>query len=154
MKIGWTPGPLLPRNLSKRGQVEKANTEFKEIMKESLGKEGKTSRAALQPNPSPTAPLSRLEIGQVPGGMPQKNTVILEIEDLLDKVDFYVERLGDTSFPVKDLAPLINHLEERASALMDYSATGKLPAELGQIVSDLAVTISAEVEKFKRGDYI
>ena len=77
----------------------------------------------------------------------------LEIEQTLDLVGFYAEKLGDPSFSAQGLTPLVDHLEERMEFLRSVESRPGLPDRVRPIISGLTLTIGTEVAKFRRGDY-
>lgn len=87
-------------------------------------------------------------------GFNNGNAQILdELQDTLDLVDFYADKLGDSSVSANGLSPLIEHLEDRMEGLHNSGASSETPEKIRSIISDMTITIGSEIEKFKRGDY-
>ena len=154
MKIHWTEGPPISKAPSKDSGQKKPDVEFKKIMEQLLDNK-ETKQMPPDANTLPgLAAVSSVSMDPPPGKVPDTKALLGEIQDLLDNVEFYAQKLADSSISAKELAPLVTHLEQRTSELLKYTSTGKVSQGLGQIISDLALTISAEVAKFKRGDYV
>ncbi|UCG05265.1 MAG: hypothetical protein JSV83_15250 [Desulfobacterales bacterium] len=76
------------------------------------------------------------------------------IENLLDLLDDYRTKLADPNVTLKDIHPLVSILDrekERLSPLLE-----SLPADgnLKNILNHTLVTVSLEIMKYNRGDYI
>jgi hypothetical protein len=84
----------------------------------------------------------------------EKNQILDSLKETLDLVDFYTGKLADDSFPAENLSSLIDQLDERLATIKDMSSMEGVPEKLKPIISDVAVTIGTEVERFRRGDYI
>lgn len=85
--------------------------------------------------------------------IPGKEKVIGALQEALDLVDFYAGKLGDSTFSVNKMVPLVESLEERMETLRGMESMEGLPQGLQSVVSDLVVTLGTEIAKFKRGDY-
>ena len=82
-----------------------------------------------------------------------KMQMLREIQETLDLVDFYSQKLADSSIPITGLDNLISNLEGRLDTLQNMESSPRIPKQLKAVISDMAITIGAEVTKFKRGDY-
>ena len=85
--------------------------------------------------------------------IPDKRKMIDALQETLDLVDFYAGKLGDSSKDVTGLEPLIGHLEDRLETLRQMGSAPGIPEKLSPVISDMTITIGAEIERFKRGDY-
>jgi poly-D-alanine transfer protein DltD len=155
MKVYENLGPVLPispKNTHKNGAKE---DEFQQIMDQVQAGAMKSEETA---NPGSIAPQSLdvriLQRTEQPGSSTQvKQLVLNELRSTLDLVDFYAEKLGNTSLPVTDLDPLVEHLDERLKNLQNMESAKGLPDKLRPIVNDVVVTLGTEIAKFRRGDY-
>lgn len=83
----------------------------------------------------------------------EKQVVINELQETMDLVDFYASKLADPSRPLPTIDPLIGHLEQRLENLKAIESAPGLPDQLKPIISDMVITIGAEITKFKSGSY-
>ena len=86
-------------------------------------------------------------------GSDEKSLLLDSLKDTLDLIDFYAGKLADVSFPAENLSSVIDQLDERLTAIKDMSSADGMPEQLKPVISDIAVTIGSEIERFKRGDY-
>jgi hypothetical protein len=83
-----------------------------------------------------------------------KEKIVNDLQNTLDMVDFYSKKLADSSMSVSDLDPLVSHLEDRMGTLKDLESSSDTPEKVRPVISDMVITIGAEIAKFRRGDYI
>jgi len=83
-----------------------------------------------------------------------KREVLSGLKDTLDLVDFYAEKLADSSIPSDNLSPLVDQLEQRMDILKEMGTSSQIDDRLKTIISDVATTMGVEIERFKRGDYL
>jgi hypothetical protein len=83
-----------------------------------------------------------------------KEQILTSLKNTLDLVDYYSQKLADTSLSSDRLSPLVEQLEQSMDALKDLSATAGEDEKLKSIITDITGTVGVEIEKFKRGDYI
>jgi len=84
----------------------------------------------------------------------EKGVLLDSLKDALDLMDYYVGKLADNSFPADNLSSLIDQLQERLESIEGISSADAAPDKLKPILSDMVITISNEIEKFRRGDYV
>ena len=84
----------------------------------------------------------------------QKGQLLDSIKDTLDLIDFYAGKLSDESFPTENLSSLVDQLDERLGSIKEMSSMEGIPEKLKPVISDVAVTIGTEIERYRRGDYI
>ena len=84
----------------------------------------------------------------------EKDLVLGSLKETLDLVDFYAGKLADESFPAENLSSLVDQLDERLASIKDMSSMEGVPEKLKPVITDVAVTIGTEIERFRRGDYI
>jgi len=157
MKVNETSGHIQGPPVRKNRPGGGGDGTFQEIM-DQVSRQGSTAPG------SPSLPASvpvfdGVQILPGAGGVDAspataaRERVLQEIRDTLDVVDRYAAHLGNPSLSASDLRPLAEHLEGRLGGLRRMEADSELPGTLRSVVSDLAVTISAEMAKFGRGDY-
>ncbi len=84
----------------------------------------------------------------------EKDMVLDSLKETLNLIDFYAGKLADDSFPAENLSSLVDQLDERLASIKDMSSMEGVPEKLKPVISDVAVTIGTEIERFRRGDYI
>lgn len=86
---------------------------------------------------------------------PAKKDLLLDsLKETLDIIDFYATKLADESFPTENLSSLVDQLDERLGSIKDMSAMEGVPEKLKPVISEVAITIGTEIERFRRGDYV
>jgi len=83
-----------------------------------------------------------------------KEDVLNNLKDTLDLVDFYAEKLADSSLSSDNLSPLVEQLNERLNMLKEMESSTDMNDKLKTILSDVTTTIGVEIERFRRGDYL
>jgi hypothetical protein len=86
--------------------------------------------------------------------VPDKKEVLTGLKDTLDLVDFYAEKLADSTIPSDNLSPLVEQLEERMDILKEMGTSSQMDDRLKTVISDITTSMGTEIEKFKRGDYL
>jgi len=87
-------------------------------------------------------------------GSNEKIMLLDSLKNTLDMIDFYAGKLEDTSFPAEDLTSLVDQLDEKLSEIKGMSSMEGIPDKLKPVISDIAVTMGTEIERFRRGDYL
>lgn len=158
MKITETRHGQPPESsLKKTGNSSSTGTSFQKVM-EQMNHQGQASTTETK-GMSPALPPDGVQIIKGPepvhNSLPseRKEMVLRELGETLDMIDSYAAGLKNSSIPASDMKPLMEHLEGRMENLAHMQADPDLPEGLRTIISDLAVTIGAEVAKFERGDY-
>jgi hypothetical protein len=72
---------------------------------------------------------------------------------LLNTLDEYRNKLGDTTVPLDDIAPLVDRLEKERSDLVPSIHHLSERDSLKDILSNTVEFSSREIVRFKRGDY-
>ncbi len=93
------------------------------------------------------APVNMMPVSQ------EKRELLDSLNDTLNLIDFYAGRLGDKNIPAKDLESLVEQLDNRLESLRVIGEGSSVPEALRPVISDMTLTIGAEIEKFRRGDY-
>ena len=158
MKINESNGALI-ESQSKLNKNRNTDNEgsFQQIM-DQIASNGETTKKTLPLNINPVqiieSTTSVNHVNQLESETNIKNTLLDSLKETLDLVDFYVGKLGDTSFPAENLTSLIDQLDDKLMTIKNISSEESLPEQLRPVVSDIAVTIGSEIERYRRGDYI
>ena len=157
MKVYEDQAPLLHQTSKKVTKKGTQENDFQKIMDEKMvrfnSKDVQNGPSPIDPNISGVQILGGAQPIQNPPGAAVNQPALDEIQKALDLVDFYAEKLGNTSLPVTGLDPLVDHLEDRLAGLKDMASRPDLPDKLRPILSDVVMTMGTEIAKFKRGDY-
>lgn len=157
MKICEGQRPLLqPNTNNATGKVGQEGG-FQEIMEKKMSGSGDSESLGLSRNADPVVNAIQIpggvEIIQKPSGSCHTAPIIEEIRKTLDLIEFYAEKLRDSSLSIEGLDPLVDHLGERLDSLRGLESASGLPGELKSILSDVVLTMGTEIARFKRGDY-
>jgi hypothetical protein len=106
------------------------------------------------------APLQTTFINPLPGLQPASSSLsdhqfaANSIEDMINLLDRYREKLADPRITMKQIDPVIREMTREMENLTPV--LDSLPADEGlkNILNQTLVTISLEISKFYRGDYI
>jgi hypothetical protein len=110
---------------------------------------------AESPSSAPAAALGEIQASTFqPIEAPAKETLVSNTGSLLDLMDDYAHNLGNPSKSLKDIAPILDTINERATELLKQSQTLAPQDGLHRIASEVALTARMEVMKFQRGDYV
>jgi hypothetical protein len=77
-----------------------------------------------------------------------------QLEDLLKFMDEYRRGLADPGVRLKELNPLVDHLERRCQELTPVMESLSEDPELKDIFSRALAVSETEIMKFRRGDYL
>jgi AAA domain len=111
---------------------------------------------AGNPSSAPAAALGEIQASTFQSiEAPAKETLVSNAGSLLDLMDDYAQNLGNPSKSLKDIAPILDTINERATELLKQSQTlAPQDDSLHRIASEVALTARMEVMKFQRGDYV
>ena len=159
MKVYEGQGPILPKTSKPMKKNLHPGNGFNKIMEQIGAVDG---RKELATTGSENAQLvlngvnivSAADRVRETGDVSDKKMVMETLKETLDLVDFYASKLADSTLPANGLTPLIDHLEERLEILRDMESSTGMPEKMKPVISDLKITIGAEIAKFKRGDYL
>ncbi|WP_022664534.1 hypothetical protein [Desulfospira joergensenii] len=85
----------------------------------------------------------------------QSSIVTGETDKLLGLLDTLAAQLEDPGISLKSMAPVVEELNENASALLkETESLGQEESDLKEIATRTAVTAQNEYIKFQRGDYL
>jgi len=150
MKIIGTQGPHVTETSKQTAGSKSRKGDFKKIMEQAMNE--LRPNTAQAPDVMGTSMLGGLKpVGPTDSG-PAKAAVI-QVESMLNKLDYYANKLADHSIQISDLSPLMDDMESDIVVLEKMRSGSEIPPGLDKIVSDLVATITAEIEKFRRGDY-
>ena len=135
---------------SKTKALPPAGKEFGAILKETVKN---STTAGL-------APLQTTFINSLPGLQPASSSLsdhqfaANSIEDMINLLDRYREKLADPRITMKQIDPVIREMTREIENLAPV--LDSLPADEGlkNILNQTLVTVSLEISKFYRGDYI
>lgn len=124
--------------------------EFGSILEETIENSSKVATEAQKP---PTINnVSNVQFNTFP---PVKNIPIIEnIAKFLNILDEYQQKLGNSQFTLKDIYPLINHMEAEKENLIPVFDSLPDGDGLKDILNQALITSSVEIIKFNRGDYL
>jgi hypothetical protein len=157
MKVTETHRQLFNQHQKKVEKVADGGGDFQKMMEQLLPGEEKSETDTLNRPAGPVA--DGVQILQGTAGIEKSRAVnpghplVEEIRQTLDLVDFYAAKLGNDSLRIQDMSSLVGHLEDRLTHLRAMENHPGLPEKLKPIVSDLLVTVGAEIAKYRRGDY-
>lgn len=155
MKINEGKGIILSRDRTETRPGKSLDGEFQKIM-EQVARAGDNPKAVepniIDPllNGIKISPVNQIDNQSHPT---ERQLVINELQETMDLVDFYAAKLADPSRPLSTIDPLIGHLEQRMENLKAMESTPGLPDKLKPIVSDMVITIGAEITRYKSGNY-
>ena len=127
-----------------------AGKKFDAILKETVNSNATTRTAPLQttfikplpgPQPIPLAPSDHLYAAD-------------SIEDMINLLDGYREKLANPRITMKQLDPDIKEMTRGMENLAQVLESHPVDEGLRNILNRTMVTISLEISKFYRGDYI
>ena len=129
---------------------------FQEIMDQVASNREPNKALPLNINPVQIIdnPVAITSVNGAVSGINEKDMLLDSLKETLDLIDFYTGKLADDSFPAENLSSLIDQLDNRLSVIKDMSSVEGMPEKLKPVISDIAVTIGSEIERFRRGDYI
>jgi hypothetical protein len=84
----------------------------------------------------------------------QKDSIVDRVENLLNMLDEYQQKLKDPHFSLKEIDPLVKQMEKEKENLEPVLDSLVEDDGLKAILNQALVTSSLETIKFNRGDYI
>lgn len=84
----------------------------------------------------------------------EKTHIMNRVENFLDTLDEYHRKLGDPLVTLKDIHPLISHMEAQKEDLISSLSSISDGDKLKDILNRTLITSSVEIMKFNRGDYV
>lgn len=84
----------------------------------------------------------------------QKKELFQRVENLIDTLDQYREKLADPGASLKEIDPILQDLMDQKDALAPDMGALKDEDGLKPVLNQALVTVSLEVTKFKSGYYV
>lgn len=147
-------------HIEQQGKVNKNKSSdaesFQQIMDQmtASAETGKSLPLNINPVQIIDRPNAVMPVNESVPGTDDKKILLDSLKDTLDLIDFYAGKLGDASFPAENLSSLIDQLDDKLESIKGLSSADGMPEKLKPVISDIAVTIGTEIERFKRGDYV
>jgi hypothetical protein len=125
-----------------------ASGTFSEVLGQTLEKCGGTGESRPPLNPG------LCEIHFQPAEALKPFSPMDRLEGLLDLLNEYQVKLGDTGAPLKEMDPLIKRMEEEVQGLDPVLESLPESDELRGILNEALITASKEIIRFGRGEYV
>ena len=148
---------ILPHTISAGTEQQKtgagrgpAGSEFRDILEQAVSTSSKSEEGVMRLPPVQSIPTISFDPIQT---MDPKEDV-KRVEEFLDLLEVYNNRLGDGGSNLKDFSSLVSTMEKetaRITPLLDSLPDG---GRLKDILNRAVVTATVETIKFNRGDYI
>ena len=158
MKIYESGMPIIKQK-SKSIKLKETNDDFQRIMDCIDPRQG--NKKIITTEISEIKPIDGIKIihgtestGRVKEDNLTKEQLVRKIEDTLDLIDSYSKNLADISKPSSRLNTLVGHLEDRIVDLQKFESNPGTPERLKPFISEISITMGAEIAKFRRGDYL
>ncbi|VBB42442.1 hypothetical protein TRIP_B200582 [uncultured Desulfatiglans sp.] len=132
-------------------ECEKAERDFSKILESVLG--NPVCRGHAAPATVEMKGCSKVE-GVEPVPIERSSRLAWYLEDVLDVVENYAQTLADPACSLESIAPYINRMALEQEKI--WSLMNGLAAEDGlrEVAREVLVTLSAEMSRFERGDYV
>ena len=147
--------------IEQQGKVNKnvnsgTGASFQEVMDQMTSNRETDKALPLNINPVQIIdrPVSIVPVNGLESEANEKDILLNSLKDTLDLIDFYAGKLADDSFPAENLSTLVDQLDDRLTAIKGMSSVEGMPEKLKPVISDIAVTIGSEIERYRRGDYV
>ncbi len=146
------PGFLTPKisNNNHPKEHPSSGSDFRAILDGSIPTSDKTSSFSSNPLRSNFSP--PIEI--TPLSAIGKTNYIGKIEQFLTALDTYQQKLSDTEWTLKDLAPAISDMSSQKEMITEIYESLPDDEGLKQILNQALIISSVEIAKFNRGDYL
>ena len=139
---------LYPEKINKNKNAQ--GTDFGAVLKNEVEKSSE-----LKSGPQKMSPISSLSSIQLDMLSPAQNGSIIDrVENLLNVLDEYQQKLKDPHFSLKEIDPLVKQMEKEKENLAPVLDSLVEDDGLKDILNQALVTSSLETIKFNRGDYI
>jgi len=149
MKVNANP-EIVRGDYAVRNNADPKNTgsEFSTILEESL-KNGSNENTAVSQG-SKIEGISKTQFDILSKA---ENPAIGQVENYLNILDEYQEKLGNPDVPLKELSPLLDQMNAENGQLSSALDSLSDEDELKGIVNETLILSSLETIKFNRGDY-
>ncbi len=129
---------------------ENNGTEFSTIFKESLENAAETCGVSSKDYQVQMSGISRSQL-DIYGNT--ETSAVDQVEDYLNLLSEYQEKLGNPDVTLKELSPLVKQMTQEEERLTSMLASLSDGDNLKGIVNEALVLSSLESIKFNRGDY-
>jgi len=139
---------LYPDKINKNEKAQ--GIDFGAVLKNEVEKSSE-----LKPGPQKMPSISSISPLQLNMLSPSQNGSIIDrVENLLNVLDEYQQKLKDPHFSLKEIDPLVKQMEKEKENLAPVLDSFLEDDGLKDILNQTLVTSSLETIKFNRGDYI
>jgi hypothetical protein len=158
--------PKILDNVFLRPQQQEQNRQVKSSQVEDFAAllKGENEQKSLNPVPEgldegsaalwANSLLGKIQTEQATTALPGTTGVEDEIDGVLDVLEQYLSALGNPQVTLKEMAPLVDSLDQGASRLDKIASELSIDDPIKPITNDTAVLAAVEALKFKRGDYL
>ena len=157
MKINDPSAVINQQNGAAKKTQKKAEADFTKMLSQNIQELESSKAQGVELTGQTTMPLlyPAANIGPVNlNPTLNQDTALIKAESALDLVQRYREGLLDPSTTLNDLNSIIKSMEREAEELNTMMDGLEDEGELKSILSQLSVTMTVEVMKFNRGDYL
>jgi hypothetical protein len=151
-------GPIIPQSQKKQPKTESGDGDFRKLMDQAVGQAGQNPKPASTAF-GPDFPPDGIQMTASASDISKPTTVdevrerLVTLEKTLDLLDFYANKLADTNLQLRELSPMIDHLEDRLVRLEEMTSSTALPDSLKALFDETMTVMGTEIAKFRRGDY-
>ncbi len=139
---------LFPGVNSKNDKTQGAD--FKAVLKNEVEKSSNTiSQNQKMPSINNISPIQLNMLSST-----QNSSIIERIENLLNILDEYQEKLKDPNFSLREIEPVIKQMEKEKENIVPVLDSIAEDDGLKNVLNHVLVTSSLETIKFNRGDYV
>jgi len=139
---------LYPEKINKNEKVQ--GIDFGTVLKNEVKKSSNVI-SGNQKMP-PTSSISPIQLNMLSPS--QNRSIIDRVENLLNVLNEYQQKLKDPHFSLKEIDPLVKQMEKEKENLAPVLDSIVEDDDLKDILNQALVTSSLETIKFNRGDYI
>ena len=139
---------LYPEKINKNEKVK--GIDFGAVLKNEVEKS--SNEISENQKIPPTSSISPIQLNMLSPS--QNGSIIDRVENLLNVLGEYQQKLKDPHFSLKEIDPLVKQLEKEKENLAPVLDSLVEDDGLKDILNQALVTSSLETIKFNRGDYI
>jgi len=139
---------LYPEKINKNEKVQ--GIDFGTVLKNEVKKSSNVI-SGNQKMP-PTSSISPIQLNMLSPS--QNRSIIDRVENFLNVLNEYQQKLKDPHFSLKEIDPLVKQMEKEKENLAPVLDSIVEDDDLKDILNQALVTSSLETIKFNRGDYI
>ena len=139
---------LYPEKINKNEKVK--DIDFGAVLKNEVEKS--SNEISWNQKIPPTSSISPIQLNMLSPS--QNRSIIDRVENLLNVLNEYQQKLKDPHFSLKEIDPLVKQMEKEKENLAPVLDSLLEDDGLKDILNQALVTSSLETIKFNRGDYI